>query len=267
VILSWLLDSPLATATWVDWFDIVLMTGGIYLVLTWIRGTRAMQSLIGLGLLAGIYFVSEMVGISTLHWVLDHLFVYLVIALIILFQEDIRRALAQAGGTVYTRSKRVSDANLIEEVIRAVFALSSRRIGALVALERSASLERYIDGAHIIDSRVSTELLVSIFHPSGPIHDGAVVIADQRIVAAGVFLPISHSKQLPKVYGTRHRAAIGFTEQNDAVCLLVSEERATVAIVSGGVVTPVADENDLRQHLQEFLELAAFAHAGEVPVV
>ena len=259
VMVQWYRDSAFYTATWVDWLDIGILALGIYLVLTWLRGTRAFQSLIGMALLVVLYMAAATVGLTTLHWLLDNIFVYAVIALIILFQDDIRRALARAGGTVYGRNKRISDLNMMEEIIGAVFSLAGRRIGALIAIERSASLMPYTEGAHLLDARVSTELLMSLFHPSSPVHDGAVLVCGRRLFSAGVFLPLSHSKQLPKSYGTRHRAAIGFTEETDAVCMLVSEERGTVAVVQGGVVTPVADPNDLRQRLQEYLELAPFS--------
>jgi diadenylate cyclase len=178
--------------------------------------------------------------------------VYLVIAILILFQEDIRSALARAGG-IFSRRSTAADANLMEDVIRATFELARKKIGALVAFERGVSLDGFVDGAHRIDSTVSTELLQSIFHPSSPLHDGAVVIAHNRLVAAGVFLPINLSRDVSRSFGTRHRAAIGLSEATDAVCLVVSEERGTVTIVEGGEVIPVADADDLREHLQERL--------------
>ena len=248
-------DTPFATASWIDWLDVGLLTLLVYNILSVLRGTRAFQSLIGLLLLAAVYFVSDTMGLATLHWALNNVFGYAVLAMLILFQEDIRQVLARAGGTVFTRgnSRALEDANLLEEIVKAVFALASRRIGALVALERSASLETFREGAHLVDAVVSNELLEAIFHPSSPIHDGAVIIQDDRISSAGAFLPISLTKHLPKAYGTRHRAAIGLTERADAVCLLVSEERGTVALVMGGQVMPVVDTNDLRQRLQEVL--------------
>lgn len=251
---GWFERSPFSTATWVDWIDVVLLTALIYAVLRMLRGTRAFQSLIGLLLLAVVYLISDSVGLTALHWVLDNVFVYAVLGLIILFQEDIRRLLSQAGGTVFAGSARaMADANLIEEIIKAVFSLAGRRVGALVALERTASLEPFCEGAHSIDAIVSTELLQALFHPTSAVHDGAVVVSKGRISKAGVFLPISLSKELPKVYGTRHRAAIGLTERTDAICLLVSEERGTVAVVREGRVEPVVDPNDLRQKLQTVL--------------
>lgn len=257
--MSWLVDwyrsSPFSTATVVDWIDILLLSWLIYRGLLLIRGTRAMQSLLGLGLLGGIYLLAEWLGLSALHWILDNLFVYVILVLLILFQEDIRRALARAGGTLFGRfGATPSDANLMQEVIKAVFALAQRKIGALVAIERKASLEPYCSGAHELHAQVSGELLQSIFHPSSPIHDGAVVLRGDRLVAAGVFLPLSLSKDIQKAYGTRHRAAIGLTEATDAIVLVVSEERGTVALVQDGEITPVADADDLRERLLDTME-------------
>ena len=247
---------PLMDATWVDWIDILALSMVIYRVLVVMQGTRAVQSLLGLAMMGLLYVVSDYAGLNAVHWVLDKLFVYVVIAILILFQDDIRRALARAGGSLFgsrTTAARPSDANVMEEVIKASFALAHRRIGALVVIERSASLEPYVEGAHEIDAVVSTELLQALFHPSSPIHDGAVVISKGRIIAAGVFLPISLSKELSRAWGTRHRAALGLSEEADGLCVVVSEERGTVTLVSRGEVTPIADTNDLRQRLVEKL--------------
>ena len=242
-------------ATWVDWVDITLLTFVIYRVLLALQGTRAVQSLLGLGIIAVLYLASDLLGLMSVHWVLDNLFVYVVIAVLILFQDDIRRALARTGGTLFAVNVgiRRADANVMQEVVKACFSLAHRKIGALIVLENAVSLDPYTEGAHRLDAVVSTELLQSIFHPSSPLHDGAVVISHERVVAASVFLPISLSKEVKRSWGTRHRAAIGLSEETDGLCLVVSEERGTVAIVKGGEVTPVADANDLRQRLVEKL--------------
>jgi diadenylate cyclase len=234
-------------------------------VLVVMQGTRAAQSLIGLAMIGALYLASDQLGLTAVHWVLDKLFVYVVIALLILFQDDIRRALARAGGTLFgarATSARASDANAMEEVVKSAFSLAHRKIGALMVIERQASLEPYVEGAHPVDAVVSAELLQSMFHPSSPLHDGAVVISSGRIVAAGVFLPISLSKELGRSWGTRHRAAIGLSEETDGLCVVVSEERGTVALVSRGEVTPIADTNDLRQRLVEKLGETARAPAA-----
>lgn len=251
--LTSLILGPFTTASWMDIVDVVLLSFLVYSMLNVLRGTRAFQSVVGIGLLAVVYLLARFGGLTASAWVFDGLSLYAVLGFIILFQEDIRHVLARAGGTVFNPGQHTSDALLMEEVIKAVFALASRRIGALVAIEREASLRTFLEGAHAIDGQVSTELLQCVFHPSSPIHDGAVVIVGGRVKAACVFLPISLSKSLPKIYGTRHRAAIGLTERTDSVCLLVSEERGTVAVVRDGQVIPVSDANDLRQRLQEEL--------------
>ncbi len=263
---DWVQNTALVTVDVWDWVDIALLTYIIYRVLILMRGTRALQSLLGLTIVAFVYGLSEWLGLVTVHWVLDHMFVYVVLALLILFQEDIRRALARAGGTVFSQgSSRPSDAKVLEDVVKVLFALAHRKIGALIVLERQASLEPFEEGSNPLDAVVSQELLQSIFHPSSPLHDGAVVIAQQRIVAAGVFLPISLSKQIARTWGTRHRAAIGITEVTDGICLVVSEERGTVAMVHQGEIVPVADANELRQLLTEHLERSPSKGGGAEP--
>ena len=249
---EWVGDTPFVTATWVDWLDVLLLAAVIYRVLLALRGTRAIQSLVGLLGLVALYAFSRFSGLSTLEWIFDHMFVYLVLALLILFQEDIRRVLATAGGSLASRVAAVrADSSILEEVNKAAFALSRRRIGALIVLEGGASLERFVEGSHTIDAVVRHELLQAIFHPASPMHDGAVLITNNRIANAGVFLPISLASEINRSFGTRHRAAIGLTEATDAICIVVSEERATVAVVAHGEIHPVADMNDLRQVLSE----------------
>lgn len=252
---AWIVDGPLGTVSATDVVDVLVLSVAIYGVLRVLRGTRAFQSLLGLVLLGGVYLVAAWAGLATLHWLLDSLFVYAVIALLILFQEDIRRVLAQAGGTIFARRATLDgdDVAMIEEVVKATFALAGRRIGALIAIERQASLSPYGESAHLLDAVTTNELLLALFHPSSLVHDGAVLLQHGRCARAGAFLPLSMARNLPKVYGTRHRAAVGLTEQTDAVVVIVSEERGTVAVVTGGRVTPVADPNELRQRLQELL--------------
>lgn len=251
---EWLADSALATATWVDLVDVVILSWLIYRGLLLIRGTRALLSLVGVMLATAIYVLSGWTELNAVHWVFDNLFVYAFLALLILFQEDIRRALARAGG-VLARRTTPAEAQLLEEVIQAVFSLADRKIGALVAIERSASLVPYIEGAQLLDAQVSSGLIESLFHPTSPLHDGAIVVRERRLSAAGVFLPLTLSTRVAKVYGTRHRAAIGLTEATDALVLVVSEERGTVAIVQDGAITPVANANELRQELAQGLEV------------
>jgi len=249
-------DNVLATATWVDWFEISLLTWVIYRGLLLLRGSRGFQVLTGIGLTVAFYALVSIAGMNTFTWILDNLLVYAVLVVIILFQDDIRTALARAGGSVFQSRSELSDAARLEEIVRASFALGQRRIGALIAIERKGSLGEWVEGAHVLNARVSTELLTAVFHPTSPIHDGAAILRGDVILAAAAFLPISLDKDLPKLYGTRHRAAIGLTLQTDALCVLVSEERGTVALVEDGKVTPVANANELRQLIQERLEVS-----------
>ena len=251
--LSWIASNPLYHATLLDWFDILVLAALIYKGLTLMRGTRALQSLLGLVLLGLIYFISGLIGMSSLNWVLDNLMVYVVLAVVILFQEDIRLALARAGGTFLTRSSRVSLVNITESLVSASFSLSQKKIGALIVIERTASLNQFTDKAVDIDAHLSASLLQAIFHPASPLHDGAVVITGSRVRAASVFLPMSGAEELSRTLGTRHRAALGLSELTDALVIVVSEERGTVMVVERGQMHPVVDNNDLRDLLQRLI--------------
>jgi diadenylate cyclase len=234
--------------------DIAVLSFLIYKLLLALRGTRGQQVGGGLLLVGGIYALSKIGGLSTLAWLFDGLAVYVALAVVILFQEDIRRGLARAGGSIFRSSGPPSEVNTREQVIQAVFSLAHRKIGALIGFERNASLTPFIEGSHHLNADVSSELLQAIFHPSSQLHDGAVIVRGTKILAAGVFVPISMSKNISKAYGTRHRAAIGLTESTDAVCIIVSEERGTVALAKAGRLIPVADSDDLRALLHEKLE-------------
>lgn len=231
----------------------------MYRTLLLMRGTRAFQSLVGLFLALMLYVLSGRLELYAVHWMLEKFFVYIVLAVIILFQSDIRRGLAGAGGRLFPSFNSQPPQSAMEELLRASFTMASRRIGALVAIEREASLQEYADGGNRLDARVSGELLLAVFHPTSPLHDGAVVIQKDKVLAAKVFLPLSLSKDVSRFYGTRHRAAIGLTEETDAVVIIVSEERGTVGLVVAGEVQPVADVNELRERLLECLQPRAQA--------
>lgn len=241
----------LSTIRWNDVLDIAILSVVLYRTLLIMQGTRAFQSLIGLGFVLVLYVVAARLEFHTVNWLLQKLFVYIVLAVIILFQADIRKGLARAGGRLFQSITNQTDVSMFEDLVRASFALASRRMGALVAIQRAASLDEHVEGGLRLDARITQELLLSIFHPTSPLHDGAVVIQDGRLAAAKVFLPLSLSKDVSRFYGTRHRAALGLTEETDAVVLIVSEERGTVSIAMSGALTPVADVNELRQRLQE----------------
>lgn len=247
---QWLWDA----LGWADVVDILVMAFLLHRAMLIMRGTRAFQSMLGLIAVLVLYVLSDLLGLTTIRWLLDKFFVYLVLAVIILFQRDIRRGLARAGGSLFPRLTAATDLSMLEELVKASFALASRRMGALIVIEREASLDDWIEPATPLEAKVSQELLLAIFHPTSPLHDGAVVLQKARISAAQVFLPLTQSKEVSRMLGTRHRAALGLTEETDAVVIIVSEERGTVSIVEQGKLTPCRDANELRSRLQEQLQ-------------
>jgi diadenylate cyclase len=249
-MIGWLWD----TLEWNDVLDIGIMSFLLYRALLILRGTRAFQSLIGLLGVMALYVLADRIHLASIHWLLEKFLVYVVLAIIILFQQDIRRGLARAGGRLVPGFRTQGDASLREELIKACFSLASRRVGALIAIERDGSLDELVEGGTQLDALVSHDLLLTIFHPTSPLHDGAVVIQKGRLVAAQVFFPLSLSKDISRFFGTRHRAAIGLTEETDAIAIIVSEERGTVSLVQAGKITPTQDANELRQQLQEIFQ-------------
>lgn len=250
-MLSGFEDSVFASLGARDVLDIALIAFIIYRTLLVLKGTRAFQSLIGLLGLGVLYLLARWLDLYSVRWVLDKFFVYLVLAVLILFQQDIRTGLARAGGRFFTGFNTVRESSMHEEVVQAAFALASRRIGALIVIERGASLAELVDGGTRVDGEVSQDLLLSIFHPTSPLHDGAAVLQKGRLAAAKVFLPLSLSRDIARYFGTRHRAALGLSEETDAAIIVVSEERGTVSLVMAGALTPVADTHQLRECLQQ----------------
>lgn len=240
-----------------DLLDILVVAFLIYRLLVVVRGTRAIQVLGGLLVLAGLYGLSRGLELSTVNWILEKFSFYLVLAVIILFQEDIRRALARVGNPLIgagTRSERLST---YQAVARACFRLADQGVGALVAVERTGSLQELSSDAAVIDGELSEELLVSIFQNASPIHDGAVIVREDRVWLAAVFLPLSMRTGLHARYGTRHRAAVGLTEQTDSLVFVVSEERRSVSIAFRGELVQVESPDELRLKVQELLSMEA----------
>ncbi len=244
----WLLETML----WTDVLDIAIIAYLIYRALRVIWGTRATQTLGGLFVMMLLFFVADRLELVAIHWLLGEVFGYIVLAVIILFQDDIRRALARAGGQIFTGLRgNPTDLPMLEELVQASFALASRRVGALIVIERQGSLAEYIDPSTRIDAVVTQDLLLAIFHHTSPLHDGAVIIQKSRIAAAKAFLPLTRSKNVSPLFGTRHRAAIGLTEVKDALIIVVSEERGTVAVAQDGEIKTTVDANALRESLQQ----------------
>ena len=222
---------------WQDAVDIGLLAVVIYSGINLIRGTRAVPMLIGLGLIYAVYFVSGRLEIYTVNVLLQNLLGWSLVFVIIIFQNDIRRALTQVGtGPLFSPADRVAQSQAVEELVKGVTFMASRRVGALIVLQNEVGLNEYIEVGTRLDAQVSKELLTSIFMPSSPIHDGALIIQHGRITAAGCFLPLTTNPTVSKTLGTRHRAAIGLSEETDATVLVVSEETSTISIASHGLL-------------------------------
>ena len=206
-------------------------------MLTLFRGTRAVQITIGLAVLAGAAVLARTLGLTSLGWLLDHFWSFWVVAVIVVFQPELRRALAWIGqGPVLQRllGGSAERAQVVDELVRASDSLAGRRIGALIVLERSTGLRQYAELGVALDALVSADLLTSIFLPYSPLHDGAVFVQGGRIVAAGCFLPLSRNTQVGRALGTRHRAALGIAEETDAIALVVSEETGRMSLAWAG---------------------------------
>lgn len=244
-LLSWFARTPLTV--W-DIVDVVVVAILVYESLKLIRGTRAMQMAFGSALLVGLYFFSISASLQTVNWLIRNLIGYVVFAAIVLFQNDIRRALAHFGRTPFVRafSSAENDDETIEEVVTAAAQMADRKTGALIVVEREIGLRNYIESGIPLDANVTHDLLVSVFQPSGPLHDGAVIIQENRVAAASCFLPLTVSPAKGSDLGTRHRAAIGLTEENDAVAVVVSEETGRISLATEGQISRGLTAEQLR---------------------
>ena len=236
-----------------DTLDVLVVAVGIYWLLLLIRGTRAIQILVGLGTLIALRVAADFLGLLTLAWLLDNFLASAVLIIIVLFQADIRRALARVGRGFFPRLSERQESQIVEEVVRACQTLSARRSGALIVLERRTGLDDQIEAGIPLDANVTKELLTSIFLPTSPLHDGAVVIQNGRVSFAGSILPLTLRTDLPEGVGTRHRAAVGITEETDAVVIVVSEETGATSVVMGGQMIRGLDAPRLRVALRDAL--------------
>ncbi len=241
----------------IDLLDIGIVAFIVYRVILLIKGTRAMQMLTGLSILGIGFFMSSAFELFTTHWLLSYFFDYLILIVIVLFQDDLRRALTHVGKNPFFASASAEEEReMVDEIARAATRLAKERIGALIVIERETGLKNFIDTGSKLDSKVKSELLYSIFIQSSPIHDGAVIVTGGRIAAAGCFLPLSKDPNIDKRYGTRHRAALGLTEDSDAIVVLVSEEAGEAHLVKNGKLTTNLSEEELRQSLSALLDIA-----------
>jgi diadenylate cyclase len=240
--------------TWRDAIDVVIVAFIIYSILALIRGTRAMQVSIGLLFLASSFFVARAFDLPALEAISREILFYLPFAVIVLFQTEIRRALARMASNPFVAFFSPATTNVpADALIHACEILAANRIGALIAVERTQSLRMYAEAAKPVDALVSSELLVSIFTPGGPLHDGAVIVRGNRIVAAGAFLPLTTTPPPKLEHGTRHRAAIGLSEDSDALVIVISEENGSIAVASEGTLKENLEPAALAEVVKERL--------------
>ena len=254
--LSWiepLLRRP--AMSWWDLLDILVVSILIYEVLKLIRGTRTVQMALGGALVAGLFYGSRYFHLDTVNWLVRNMFGYMVFGLIVLFQSDIRRALAHFGRAPFIRYLATSESReeTVEELVVAAGMLSAQRVGAIIAIERQIGLRNYVEGGIPLDAVLTYDLIVSIFQIKSPLHDGAVIIQENRLAAAACFLPLTVNPRLSKELGSRHRAAIGLTEENDSVAIVVSEETGTISLVVDGEIERRLTTDTLRLRLRALL--------------
>lgn len=239
--------------------DIALVFTIVYVILRLLRGTRAVPTMVGIVLLALLYWIAVSQDLATLEFVLRSAVLYIGFAIIVLFQSEIRQALiyfanrvrfpimrrqqGQFGGTVY------------DEIVLAATTLATEKTGALIVIERKVGLRNFVDAGVQLDARISYDLLVTVFNPSTPLHDGAVIIQNERVAAASVFLPLTKNPGISRELGTRHRAAIGITEGSDAISIVVSEETGLITYVEAGDVRRNLDTTQLRKLLLDAMQI------------
>lgn len=242
---------------WQDFLDIGIITFLVYRSLQIVRGSRAMQMIVGLAIILVAYVLARALGLLTLSWILDNFLASIILVIVVIFQSDIRRALTQVGrAPLFSAAERMMQASdeIVDEVAQAASALAEKRVGALIVVEREVGLNEYMEIGTRLDARVSRELVESVFLPHSPIHDGALVIQKGRVTAVRCLLPLSTNPNLRKTWGTRHRAALGVTEETDAVAVVVSEQEGSAALVVGGNVTENIDGPRLRSALRGLLK-------------
>ena len=240
---------------WWDLLDIAIVSFIFYEFLKLIRGTRAVQMAAGSLLIVGLFYLSRLVPLQTVNWMIRNMLVYVAFAAIVIFQSDIRRALAHFGQAPFFRyfNRQEAANETIEELVVAATMLSSQRTGAIIAIEREIGLRNYIESGIPIDATLTYDLLVTIFQTGSPLHDGAVIVQEDRIAAAACFLPLSVNPRVSRELGTRHRAAIGLTEENDAVAIVVSEERGHIGLAMNGRIERALSADELRERLGTFV--------------
>jgi len=236
---------------WQDVLDVLFVAYVIYRIALLIRGTRTMQMVIGLAIVAAAFVGSQMLGLFTLNWLLNNFLGSLIVILVVIFQADIRRALTGVGARSLFSARSGQAGAAAQEVTAAAAWLAARRIGALIVLEQSIGLQEFVQTGRAIEGQVSPELIESIFMTGSPLHDGAVILKGDRVLAAACLLPLSSNPSVSLTLGTRHRAGIGLTEDNDAVVVIVSEEDGTISIARDGELSRGFDSVRLLEALRD----------------
>jgi diadenylate cyclase len=246
--------------------DIVLVAILIYQFLVLVRGTRAAPMLVGVAVLALAFYFARLGELRTLNWLLSTLLPYVVFALIVVFQSEIRHGLANLGSRISRMRSSTSAADVYDDVVLAANLFSQNQTGALIVIEREIGLRTYIESGVALDARLSYDLLATVFRPSAPLHDGAVIVQRDRIAAAACFLPLSMNPVLSTQLGTRHRAAIGITEETDAVAVVISEETGAISLAVAGNIERDLTVERLRERLSGLLRRYAPAPTLLTPV-
>lgn len=242
--------------TFIDILDLFLVWIVVYRTLLLTKRSGAVQIISGFVVMAVAYFLSIWFELITLNWMLEKFFSNLFLIVVILFQGEIRAALAQIGANPFFYDvSKTEETHILEEIAKAAVQLAQKGYGGLIVIEREIALDYFIELGTELDASVTSEIFCSIFHPDSPLHDGAVVIRGGRLYSAGCFLPLSRNPILDKNLGTRHRAAIGLTEETDAFVIVVSEESKIVSLVEGGQLTLDADHSDIRRRLYEVYDM------------
>jgi diadenylate cyclase len=240
--------------TWRDAIDILAVAFVIYNLLILVRGTRAVQMLLGIVFVGIVYYLARLADLPTLQWLLESLLIVLPFAIIVLFQQELRRALANFGrNPLWGFGKQQQVESTFGEIVLAATTLSSRRIGGLIVIERLEGLRNFVENGIVLDALLSFDLLINVFTPDTPLHDGAVIVQDERIAAAACFLPLTPNPELSKEFGTRHRAALGITEETDAVAVVISEETGAISVAFDGELIRDLDGKSLRNTLYKYL--------------
>lgn len=243
----------LILSAWRPFLEIGILWFVFYWILSFFHGTRAFQVFTGLFVLVIFMMLAQWMGLTTIDWALTRIFAFGVIFILIIFQPEIRRALARLGQNTIFRNV-IQERLIIDDVVEACEMLSRNHRGALVAIERETGLKNYIESGVEIDAKVSSELLATIFTPLAPLHDGGVIIQGERIASAGCLFPLTQSQEVSKMLGTRHRAALGLSEETDAVVIVVSEETGSMSVAVYGRLTKDLDSTGLGRVLKGLLE-------------